>query len=1305
MALENEQKQRDEQEFYQLFQTWRQTIGYTFRRRFLEVHPRLVGAELDALAAIDALHQDEGFRLLQQIRQRGGSQETIREIFVDYYGGLALDLPPWLEEVEDRYYDLRYSQEPLQHIDERIGLLSAAIQRGTDDKAVAPETLADLLNKLAIALKEHPLLDRPEAIENALALHKAALQVFQFERYPRQWAIQQVNLGNAYGYRIKGVHRQNMEKAIAHFTAALQVYTLAAFPQHYATTLTNLGIAYQDRIEGTVRENIELSRTCLLAALRVRIRRASPVAHAATLHSLGEAYQQRQAGNRVQNKEKALCCHQAALSIYTQKHLLLDQARVWSSLGRVYRERLVGVRRGNQEQAIRYLEQALSVYTPDSFPLEYALAQVNLGMVYDERHLGTRRDNQEEAILCFTRALAILHPVQSPLDYAEALQNLGSSYRTRIKGDRRANLEQAITCYTQVLQIRTREQLPQTYAATQNNLGGVYWHLSQMPGRRSDQREAAIRAYQEALEIYQQADLPVDCALVQGNLGVAYLNRFAGKPEENQEKAIRYFKAALRVYTETDYPREYAAMQDNLGLAYWQRIRGKRRTNLTAALAAHTKALETYTLEDFPFEYRNVHLNIASLAFEQMIPDALRSGKKQLLLAACTLAHQHYAQARQAQQMLGWLESDEQGRASLQGFYFATREMYAREAWCLWKLGKLSDAALVLESGRVQALVEARALAGTVLAQVCSEHAAKFETARQNVQRARLEDDRVQKRVARDELLRVRQAIQCHCQPDFLADLTSYQEIVNATSEHTLIYLSASQHGGFALLIPPASADSAGAERLPIALSLPALTWEKVDEWIITHAGEGGVCGGYQFALRRQGLELLLIWLAAGDDPERYERLVALPLNQILHLLPDRTTSLSLMLADTLRLLTQAGEKGAEYHLDQALQFSLDTWLIDDMLRKLLQQCLSWSLQKREIASVLQALSTNIMEPLRAWLEELEGTFHCSPLACIPCGRLGIFPLHAAPTGPEQLPFAERFEMTYQASARVLSAVRQTARMLPTHGPVLAVGDPQHIGAAPLPCAQAEIEAIVLLANQAQPRPSTGLSGARATNALFLKKLAEIRQIPGAWLHIASHGQASVNDPQNSYMELSGFDAQGQKARLSLAALQHEQLLTGLWGVTASGCVTGLADLEIAPDELGSFAAGLLQAGAVCVVATPWPVSDHATALLMVRFHQVRFAQPSLSTAMALREAVHWLRTAPGAELDAFARAWHLPELSATHLVRHAVRGAELPAYAEKGPGEHEAFFPPLEDEMDAEAKHLPYHHPVYWAFPILYGM
>ncbi|MEH2423460.1 MAG: CHAT domain-containing protein [Nostoc sp.] len=98
--------------------------------------------------------------------------------------------------------------------------------------------------------------ERAKNIENAIAAYSAALQVLTHSAFPQLWASVQMNLGNAYRYRIFGEQAKNIESAIAAYTAALQVYTCSAFPQNYAETLFNLGSLYQGEKQFRLAYNI-----------------------------------------------------------------------------------------------------------------------------------------------------------------------------------------------------------------------------------------------------------------------------------------------------------------------------------------------------------------------------------------------------------------------------------------------------------------------------------------------------------------------------------------------------------------------------------------------------------------------------------------------------------------------------------------------------------------------------------------------------------------------------------------------------------------------------------------------------------------------------------------------------------------------------------------------------------------------------------------------------------------------------------------------------------------------------------------
>jgi len=67
-------------------------------------------------------------------------------------------------------------------------------------------------------------------------------------------------------------------------------------------------------------------------------------------------------------------------------------------------------------------------------------------------------------------------------------------------------------------------------------------------------------------------------------------------------------------------------------------------------------------------------------------------------------------------------------------------------------------------------------------------------------------------------------------------------------------------------------------------------------------------------------------------------------------------------------------------------------------------------------------------------------------------------------------------------------------------------------------------------------------------------------------------------------------------------------------------------------DEVVGLPASLLQAGVAGVVASLWSVNDFSTALLMIKFYECFFQNPS-DTAVALRTAQRWLRDATQQQL------------------------------------------------------------------------
>jgi CHAT domain-containing protein/tetratricopeptide (TPR) repeat protein len=374
-------------------------------------------------------------------------------------------------------------------------------------------------DNLGTAFSERVRGDRADNLEQAIACHRAALEVYTRQAHPLDWATTQDNLGTAFSERVRGDRADNLEQAIACYQAAVEVRTRAVSPWAWADTQHNLAVAYLDRIRGNRAANLERAIAALQAALEVYTRAESPLDWATAQVNLGTAYRTRIGGDRAENLEQAIACYHAALQVYTRKALPIDWAMTQGSLGAAFSERVRGDRADNLERAIACHQAALQVRTRDALPRRWAMTQLALGNVYRARLLGDRADNLERAIACYHAALQVYTREALPLEWAATQHNLGAAFAERLQGDRADNLEQAIACYHAALEVRTREALPLEWAATHDNLGTAY--RTRVPGDPAHNLDRAIACHHAALEVFVSGGLPASCRRAGENLANA----------------------------------------------------------------------------------------------------------------------------------------------------------------------------------------------------------------------------------------------------------------------------------------------------------------------------------------------------------------------------------------------------------------------------------------------------------------------------------------------------------------------------------------------------------------------------------------------------------------------------------------------------------------------------------------------------------------------------------------------------------------------------------------------------------------
>jgi len=406
-------------------------------RAFLETNPMLLQVEADQeLERLIHAHAEDKIEMKQQmhhhlallrdVRQRGGTATAIREAYVNMYGGFALDLPPWLEEIEQRWQFLKRLHRPERTNRTLLTLLHTAFMGAEQDGGTAAEIVGELLNEAGLTLIQSSHFSTQtahvQAHKEAIACHQAALKIFTAQRYPFQHARTAMYLGTACQQYDQVGHQDVIEHAIHYYEAALKVYTREDFPEQWALLQTQLGNAYTRRRMGTRKENLEQAIAYHTSALQVVSSTFLPTTWATAQINLGDTYRQRIESAQSTHLKLAMACYRAALQIYTRK----DYPKEWADIH--FRLAFIFQTSGSEdaEQLDKHLrcaivcyESALHIYSPESFPIEHAVTLVNLGNAHRKRPAGTPVANLEQASRCYRSSLVIFTQKDFPVEHQQ----------------------------------------------------------------------------------------------------------------------------------------------------------------------------------------------------------------------------------------------------------------------------------------------------------------------------------------------------------------------------------------------------------------------------------------------------------------------------------------------------------------------------------------------------------------------------------------------------------------------------------------------------------------------------------------------------------------------------------------------------------------------------------------------------------------------------------------------------------------------------------------------------------------------
>lgn len=306
------------------------------------------------------------------------------------------------------------------------------------------------------------------------------------------------------------------------------------------------------------------------------------------------------------------------------------------------------------------------------------------------------------------------------------------------------------------------------------------------------------------------------------------------------------------------------------------------------------------------------------------------------------------------------------------------------------------------------------------------------------------------------------------------------------------------------------------------------------------------------------------------------------------------------------------------------------------------------------------------------WTAVVEPVLNALPpgdkVTLIPCGLLGLLPLHAAWTEDQTQPTQRRYALdqrtfSYSPNARALNSARAISTRTSSNT-LLAVNEPSPVNAPALPNAAFEVQmAASTFAN------SQILEHEHATREALLQALPQYDVV-----HFACHGYASLAKPLNSGLKMA------QDHLLTPRTLLMQRL-PGARLAVLSACETGLSGGKLL-DEVMGLPTGLLQAGFAGVIASLWSVADLSTAMLMIRFYTL-WRHDKLEPSDALCQAQKWLRDTTNGQkeryfrtvLTKFAADSTLPKVMPIHVAEALWQQLFLHA-----PGERD------------------YQHPFHWA-------
>ncbi|GAC1459386.1 MAG: hypothetical protein PVSMB2_17420 [Ktedonobacteraceae bacterium] len=222
-------------EHYQRLSPWLiEPINRT-HRLYLETHLDLLSTECEHFLALfigeykDHPEEQQRLRvrleLLRDIRMGGISIPSIRYAYVNKFGGLLLDIPGYLVELEEQLAVLTHSGWTDRMVAVCKTRLFDAVAHTQAEWGFAPEIVAELYYRLGNLFLQ-TASDVPLSLrKRVLDYYDHALQTYTEIRYPLQYAKVLIAIGNAHTCCPSEEKLASLEHALPYYRAAAHIYS------------------------------------------------------------------------------------------------------------------------------------------------------------------------------------------------------------------------------------------------------------------------------------------------------------------------------------------------------------------------------------------------------------------------------------------------------------------------------------------------------------------------------------------------------------------------------------------------------------------------------------------------------------------------------------------------------------------------------------------------------------------------------------------------------------------------------------------------------------------------------------------------------------------------------------------------------------------------------------------------------------------------------------------------------------------------------------------------------------------------